>query len=48
MADDSTVKSSERVWGDEVKLADPEIERKPEVEYVFSGGRQFMRDIGVR
>lgn len=48
MADDGKVKSSERVWSEEVKLVDPDIERKPEVEYQFSGNRQFLRDNSVR
>ena len=47
MADDGKVKTSERVWSEEVKLADPDIERKPEVEYQFTG-RTFLRDLSAR
>lgn len=43
MADDGKVKTTTRLWGDEVKLIDPGLESEPEVEYQFSSGRQFLR-----
>ena len=46
MADDGRVTSSERLWSDEVKAVDPDREKRPEVEYQFSNGRQFVRPTG--
>lgn len=43
MADNGVVKSSTKLWSEEVKLADPECESRPETEYEFSGGRKFVR-----
>lgn len=43
MAENDGVKTSTTLWSDEVRLADPEIEAQPEIEYRFSNLREFVR-----